>query len=176
MMPKVLTAIDHCIGFVEEITSVAGFVVVASITLIQVFWRYVLNSGILWTDEVITIFMVMMVMFGTAAMTRRVLHTELLVFVNKLPNRARRLVRILTSIIGLTFLCIFLFAATRYTFTSKGMVTTVLRIPMQYVLALLPIGALLSIYEYVKFMPNVFMGLERTSSESPMDAPQAEMK
>lgn len=157
-MPKVLMKIDKGIGIIEEVVAVTGFVVVAVITVAQVFWRYVLNAGILWSDEVITTFMVMMVMFGTAGMTRRKLHTELLVFVNKLPIRFRKIVRILTGLIGLAFLCVFLYSSTRYTFSTKGMVTTVMRIPMQYLLALLPVGALLSIYEYIKTFPSIYEG------------------
>jgi len=100
--------------------------------------------------------MVAMVMFGAAAVTRRNLHTELLVFVDMMPKPLRRLVRALTSLIGLAFLLVFLFSSARYCLTTAGMVTTVLRIPIQYTYALLPLGAILTMYEYIKSMPASF--------------------
>jgi TRAP-type C4-dicarboxylate transport system permease small subunit len=157
MRARVFAAIDRGIGLVEEAVSVSALVALSVLVIIQVFWRYVLSSGILWTDEVITILMVTMVMFGSAAVTRRLLHTELLVFVNMMPPPLRRVVRALTSLIGLAFLLIFLYASAKYSLTTRGMVTTVLRIPMQYVYVLLPIGAVLSIYEYLKTMPASFV-------------------
>jgi C4-dicarboxylate transporter DctQ subunit len=155
-MARVFSAIDRGLGIVEEAVSVAALVALSLLVIIQVFWRYVLSSGILWTDEVITILMVTMVMFGAAAVTRRGLHTELLVFVDMMPPALRKIVRILTSLIGLAFLLVFLFASARYCLTTAGMVTTVLRVPMQYTYTLLPLGAVLTIYEYVKSMPASF--------------------
>ncbi len=173
-MHRVLRPIDRFIGLVEEIVSISALVVLSVLVIIQVFWRYVLNSGILWTDEVITILMVMMTMFGSAAMTRRKLHTELLVFVDKLPEPARRAVRILTSLIGLAFLGVFLFASARYSLTTRGMVTTVLRIPMQYIFVILPIGAVFSIYEYLKTMPSVLTGRPDAAPASPTEESEEE--
>jgi TRAP-type C4-dicarboxylate transport system permease small subunit len=50
----------------------------------------------------------------------------------------------------LAFLVLFFVAAARYAMDSKGMVTTVLRIPIEFFYAILPIGALLTFYEYLK--------------------------
>ncbi|MFA6508418.1 MAG: TRAP transporter small permease [Treponemataceae bacterium] len=159
-MRKIFTSFDKVVGHIEEAVSVTALVVISLLVITQVFFRYILNSGILWVDEVVTILMVTMVMFGSPAVTRRLLHTELLVFVNKMPNPIRRSVRALTSIIGLSFLGLFLYSATKYALNAHGMVTTVLRIPIQYVYSIMPVGAALAIYEYLKKMPAAFKETE----------------
>jgi TRAP-type transport system small permease protein len=149
-MQKSFAKFDRTIGFIEDFVSIWTLVFISIIVIVQVFFRYVLDSGILWTDEVITILMVSMVMFGVPAVTRRGMHTELVVFIDLLPRPARHAVRCLMSLVGLAFLVLFLVAAARYAADSRGMVTTVLRIPIQYVYAILPVGAFLATYEYLK--------------------------
>ena len=155
-MKKVIEKFDRAVGLVEEVISISSLVAISLLVITQVFFRYVLETGILWADEVVTILMVTMVMFGVPAVTRQGMHTELLVFVNMMPEPVRRPVRVLTSIIGLAFLGLFLYAATMYALNARGMVTTVLRIPIQYFYVVLPIGAALATYEYVKKMSAVF--------------------
>ena len=149
-MQKTLVQVDRAVGLVEDFVAIWTLVLISLLVIAQVFFRYVLDSGILWSDEVVTILMVSMVMFGVPAVTRRAMHTELLVFIDLLPKPARYFVRCVTSLIGLAFLVLFLFAAAKYAAESHGMVTTVLRIPMQYVYAILPVGAALATYEYLK--------------------------
>ena len=155
-MQKVIATLDRAVGLVEDVVCISSLVAISVLVISQVFFRYVLSSGILWVDEVVTILMVTMVMFGAPAVTRRGMHTELLVFVDMVPESVRRPVRVLTSIIGLAFLGLFLYAATMYELNARGMVTTVLRIPIQYVYAILPIGAALANYEYIKTMIQAF--------------------
>jgi TRAP-type C4-dicarboxylate transport system permease small subunit len=155
-MPKRLATIDRAVLLVEDFVSAASLAAIVLLVIGQVFFRYVLESGLIWMDEVVTILMVAMVMFGCGAATRRLLHTELLVFVDMMPGRVRRVVRASTSLIGLAFLLLFFYSAAEYTLGSQGMVTTVLRIPIQYVYALLPVGAALTLYEYLKTMPASF--------------------
>jgi C4-dicarboxylate transporter DctQ subunit len=149
-MQKTFAKFDQTIGLIEDFVAISALVFISIIVTVQVFFRYVLNSGILWSDEVITILMVSMVMFGVPAVTRRKLHTELHVFINFLSPPARYTVRCVTSLIGLAFLVLFFVAAARYAMDSKGMVTTVLRIPIEFFYAILPIGAFLTFYEYLK--------------------------
>ena len=151
-MQKTIAQFDRTVGLIEDFVAIWALVLISVLVIVQVFFRYVLSSGILWVDEVVTILMVSMVMFGVPAVTRRGMHTELLVFIDMLPKSARHVVRCVTSFIGLAFLVLFLFAAARYAADSRGMVTTVLRIPIQYVYAILPVGALLATYEFLKAM------------------------
>lgn len=141
---------DRWIGVVEEATAIAALAAITVLVTAQVFLRYALDTGVLWIDEVVTILMVAMVLFGVPAVVRHHMETELLVFVEKLTPRLRFAVRLLTHLVGLAFIALFLFASVRYVLTTGTMVTTVLRIPVAYVYALLPAGALLLLYEYAK--------------------------
>ena len=155
-MKTVLRKIDTGIGILEEAVSIFALSIIIVIVIAQVFLRYVLSSGILWGDEVVQNLLVIMVMFGAPAVSRRLLHTDLRVFLNMMPRMLRIPVKALIGLIGLTFLSMFLFSSTKYAFDAHGMFTTVLKIPMTYVYLILPIGAALMLYEYVKTLPAEF--------------------
>lgn len=156
--------IDRGIAHLEEWVSLLALAAITVIVTAQVFMRYVLEAGLLWSDEVVTILMVAMVLFGVPAVVRLGMQTELTVFVDKLPSVPRRVVRVATHFVGLAFILLFLYASIVYTMNTGTMVTTVLRIPVRYVYVLLPLGAGLLLYEYAKTLVIVFRNRSRSAA------------
>lgn len=156
--------IDQGIAQVEEWVSLLALGAIIVLVTAQVFMRYVLDSGLIWSDEVVTILMVAMVLFGVPAVVRLGMQTELVVFVDKLPPVPRRVVRVTTHCVGLAFILLFLYASLVYTMNTGTMVTTVLRIPVRYVYVLLPLGAALLLYEYAKTLVTAFRNRHRSAA------------
>jgi TRAP-type C4-dicarboxylate transport system permease small subunit len=156
-MRRFYAKFDKGVELVEEAVMVASLSVIVILVVLQIFFRYILNSGILWADEIVTNLMVCMVMFGAPAATRRLLHTDIQVFVNKMPALLRNAVKIVTVLLGLMFLGLFIYSAAKFTSDSKGLATTVLAIPMPYIYVMMPIGAVLLLYEYIKIIPVTFI-------------------
>lgn len=61
--------------------------VIVVITIAAVWWRYVLNSPIAWTEQVSNMLFVWMVFLGAAILYREKLHIGVDMFVNMLPVR-----------------------------------------------------------------------------------------
>src|SRR5437870_13216588 len=55
----------------------------------QIFFRYVLNSSIVWSEEVATWCLVWLVFIGAAAIMRRWDHVQIPILIQKLPLRSR---------------------------------------------------------------------------------------
>lgn len=155
-MRQIYAKFDKSVELIEDVAMVVSLSAIVILVLLQIFFRYVLSSGILWGDEIVTNLMVLMVMFGAPAATRRLLHTDIQVFVNMLPAIARNAVKIVTVLLGLMFLGLFIYSATKFTLDSKGSFTTVLAIHMPYIYVIMPIGAVLMLYEYIKIIPATF--------------------
>ena len=152
---KTFKTIDNAIGMVEDAVSIGCLVIIILIVSSQVFFRYVVGSSLLWADEVVANLLVLMVMFGAPAVTRRFLHTDLRMIVNALPPRLGAIVRVFSSAIGLLFLGVFVYSAAKYTFDARGMVTTVLKVPMPYVYSMMLVGSVLMLFEYIKTVPKM---------------------
>lgn len=161
-MQQFFKKFDKGIGYVEDAVTTAALGVIVVLVVAEVFARYVLNSGILWGDEVIVNLMVLMVMFGAPAAIRRFLHTDLQVFVNMMPKPVRITVKALTCLIGLAFLGLFLYSSTTYTFAAWGSFTTVLKIPMPYIYVMMLVGAVLMVYEYLKAISAILREEKKT--------------
>lgn len=149
-MKRVFETLDRGIAVLEDAGCVVSFGAIVCIVVTHVFFRYVLRSGILWSDEVVQILMVSMAMFGTARAVRVDGHTELQSFVDRLPAGARIVVRTAVSLVSLGFLVLFFLSSFEFTITTGTLKTVMLRIPRKYCYMFLPIGAGLSIYEFLK--------------------------
>lgn len=149
-MKKIYETVDRGIGCLEDIGCVVSFGAIVCIVVAHVFFRYVLRSGILWSDEVVQILMVAMVMFGTARAVRTDGHTELQSFVDRIPGRGRTVVRTVVSLASLGFLILFFLSSFEFTMSTGTLRTVMLRIPRKYCYMFLPIGAGLSVYEFIK--------------------------
>lgn len=149
-MSMTFKKIDRSISFIEDIFSVLIFSVIVIVVMAHVFSRYVLRSGILWSDELIQILLVAMVMFASARAIRMDGHTDLQGIVNAMPRKLGMFFKIFSTGATLLFLSIFFFSAYRHTVSAGNLVTVMLRIPRRWCYASMPLGAALMIYEFVK--------------------------
>jgi len=149
-MNKAFKKIDKSISFIEDIFSVLLFSVIVIVVMAHVFSRYVLRSGILWSDELIQILLVAMVMFASARAIRVEGHTDLQGIVNVMPKGLRMFLKIFSTGATLLFLGIFFLSSFRHTVSAGNLVTVILRIPRRLCYSSMPLGAILMIYEFIK--------------------------
>lgn len=143
-------AIDKVIGGLEKYVSVTCLGIIATIVPVQVFFRYILQKGILWANELVTILLVLVVMLGAALAFREKCHTDIQGFVNRMPNPFRLTIKIITNLITLVFLCFLLFSSVIHVSRIGTAKTAVLKIPWSVCYLSITIGAVLMIYEFLK--------------------------
>ena len=148
----VFSAIDKVIGGFEKYVSVSCLGIIAVIVPVQVFFRYVLQRGILWANELVTILLVLVVMLGSALAFREKCHTDIQGFVNRAPKPLRLTVRIMTNLITLAFLAVILFSSIVHVKGLGAAKTAVLKIPWSICYLAITLGAVLMIYEFLKVM------------------------
>ncbi|OLB54709.1 MAG: hypothetical protein AUI13_11190 [Gemmatimonadetes bacterium 13_2_20CM_2_69_23] len=63
--------------------------IIIAILFVQIFYRYVLNTSIVWSEEVATWCLVWLVFVGSAAIMRRWEHVHIPMLIRRLPLGAR---------------------------------------------------------------------------------------
>ncbi|MBQ6385805.1 MAG: TRAP transporter small permease [Lachnospiraceae bacterium] len=149
-MEKMYRGFDHAVELIENFLCAAPMAVILVIEAVHVFCRYALKSGIVWSDEVITNLVVIVVMFGGARAIRNNEHTELTGTADSLPEPVRTVVRVITTFSTLAFLVILFYGSILFISRTGNLSTTYLRIPKVAVYMPLLVGSLFMIYEFIK--------------------------
>jgi len=148
--------IDKGIKLLEETVCTVSLAIIVSLVIVQVFYRYVLSSGILWIDELVTNLMVLMVLFGAALATRNKVHTDLQILINRSPEPVSKFLKISGAIIVGLFLLILIYYSAMHAYNSRTLTTIMIEIPLWAVYGIIPVGGVLIFYEFVKNTIEMF--------------------
>lgn len=88
MMDRVDRLLDVLDGLARWLAMALATVIIL-ILFAQIFFRYFLNSSIVWSEEVATWCLVWMVFIGAAAIMRRWEHVQIPMLIRRLPLRLR---------------------------------------------------------------------------------------
>lgn len=90
-MTKAITAI--CDALVRLVGNLLGLLIgaIVAITLIAVWWRYVVNDPISWTEQVSRILFVWVTFLGGAVLYREKSHITIDMFLEMMPQRLKAL-------------------------------------------------------------------------------------
>ena len=105
-MIKTVKKITQAVDFVARLVSIFFVLCVLVFMTSQVFFRYVLNSSLQWSEEASIWAMIWMVFIGSVVVVRRWEHIYIPTAVKLLPIKIRSLVIVFTKILVLTFLCV----------------------------------------------------------------------
>jgi TRAP-type transport system small permease protein len=158
-----MVILDRSIRWIETTLSIFSLMAIVVLVLVQVFYRYVLSSGILWANELITSLMLLMVMVGAALAARQNAHTSMTLLADTLPKTLSRLVHGIALLVTLIFLISLIMTSTSYAWQSRALYSTMLEIPMPILYGILPLGSILMLYELVK-VPVMKLNLQREES------------
>ncbi len=118
----------------------AGYV---AILVVQVVLRYVFNSSLVWSDEIIRFGLVWNVMLGAALVSLRDGHIRVDILENLLPYRARRFTQFLIHLVSLAFLLLLLFFGWKFAVRGAVQSAPVTALSMAYAYSAIAVGAAL---------------------------------
>lgn len=136
-----------------------------TIILLQVFFRYVLNDSLFWSEEVVRYSLVWGVMLGAALVAYERGHIRIEVIEAFLPPAGKRVVQFVANSCTLAFLLILAYAGWDFTDRTWFQNSASLEVPMRAVYLALPVGAILEAW----FMTAAWIQ-ERQPSTAETDA------
>ncbi len=148
MLSKLYTAVARGI---EHATWLLTAVLVAIVTA-NVFARYFLEVGLLWTEEVSRLLFVWVVFLGSWVALRRKAHMAIDLVAERLPATSRAAVLMLGQLCVLAFLCLVAWAGGRLVMTTLdfGRVTPILGISAAWGYLAVPVAAALMAVEILR--------------------------
>ena len=127
------------------------FSVILTIILLAVFFRYVVNQSLFWSDEVVRYLFVWFTLLGAALVLRDRRHIRVEYFVEHMPQRLRRVVEFAALLLILAFNGFLVVAGFLWVHETSGASTPALGLPLNWVFyAALPATAVLSCYFAVR--------------------------
>ena len=133
-----------CLGLVIGLTVMVFF---------KVFFRYVLDNPIIWSDEVIMILMLCLTYFGAALAAHRGGHINVEILETILGGRrshSARLLRRISDFITVVLLSVVLFFGVKLSLYSRDQQTDILMLSYFWIYIVLPIGLLFMIIMIIK--------------------------
>ncbi|MDG4674867.1 TRAP transporter small permease [Shinella sp. 838] len=144
---------------VDDILAFIIFLVMAGVTFLQFFSRYVLNDSIAWTEEIARYLLMTVTFVGAAIVFRRRSNIAVEIIVDALPPTLGRLIRFLADCV--TVLFVGLLAWFSWTVTQRMAIQrmTVIDLSMSIVYAGVGVGCLLMLWRAVQtFIANAKRG------------------
>ncbi len=141
-----------------------------AIVLCAVFFRYVLNNSLSWSDELVRYLFVWFSLVGSALVLREREHIRVEYFVEKFPTRLRRGIE-WTMAAGVCLLhAVLVIVGTLWVWETRGTVTSALQWPLNlFFYAALPVASLLSLAYAVRRLRRGELTERDTSDRPPSD-------
>lgn len=134
------------VRIVRHALEAAVAIVVASYAVIictQVFYRYVLNSSLIWSEELVRFGLLWGVMLGAGLASDRNAHIAIDPLRDFVRPSAYRIISFCSSLLILVFCAIVAWYGWEYSYRIRFMTSPASQIPMMYVYAAIPVGCLL---------------------------------
>jgi len=123
----------------------------------QVFFRYVVQYSLPWTEEIARYIMVWITFLGAALAVERGAHPKVVAFVSALPENIQKVVNVFAHLISILFYSLVVYYGYYICILNWIQPSPILRIPMGIIFIVFPISGLLlilnttlKIYEIIK--------------------------
>lgn len=127
---------------------IVAMILIAGTVFIQIFFRYVINSPLAWSEELAKFIFPWLTFAGAALTTRTNGHIKIEYFAGKFPLGVQILLNHVTRVVILIFCLLVLFYTIPLAKSQKGMTSTALNIPLNFYTLSIVIG-LLGIVIYI---------------------------
>lgn len=142
---------------VDDFIASIALVGVISITIVNVIFRYIFNMPILWAEEVSLALYVWLVFVGASSTMKRQGHIGIDYFVGKLPERIKKVTKILRSaVLYFVFFYVFIYLGFELAANAGAKVTPTLRIGYTWIDIAVPLGGVLITYHYTRHLIKSF--------------------
>jgi len=114
-----------------------------AIVAAQVFFRYVLNHSLFWSEELARYILVWLTFLGATVAYRRGVHPRIDLFVHRLGPRGARAMRIGAHLVAMAFLGMLVIYGAQFAYFVRLQISPALQIPKWTVMLVLPISGMI---------------------------------
>jgi len=123
---------------------------------LQVFFRYVLNDSLGWSEELGRALLVWLTFFGAGAACKRKGHIGVDFFVRRLAPAPRRVTAALALLVSICFFLIMIVYGLEFSWFIRHQATTILELPKWLLFLAVPASGLLMFFHSLVFLIDLF--------------------
>jgi len=175
------STVFHLTQRIEERVLAGGIILIAIVTIVNVFCRSVLNSSLTFAEELSQFLIIFVTFIGLGYGASKGRHIRMSALTDQLGTRPRKALMILTAAATSGLMFLMTYYSIRYiaTVESLGTVSPALQVPLWLVYCAAPVGLFLAGVQYaltvVKNLTadEVYLSFEATDEyrESPSEVP-----
>lgn len=139
-MKRILTLLEQGLFWVEKVVTILTCSVMCAIVFLQVLFRYVFRISAVWTEEIALICFLYSVFLGASLVIVKAKHIGFDAIVALVPKKFHVLFWLISDLAVMAFLVIMIRSGYRFTVAGRTNVSPMLRIPMSYLFAVIPIS------------------------------------
>ena len=132
---------------VNDAVVVVLFLAMTITVIIQVFFRFVIQSPLRWTEELARYLMICLVLMASAIAMRNRSHLQVDVLTSALPQKPKRILTAIVDLLTIVFLCIMTYFGFKVVQSTTAQTSPAMQIPMALIYAAFPTGGALMIME-----------------------------
>ncbi|CFX18640.1 putative 2,3-diketo-L-gulonate TRAP transporter small permease protein YiaM [Candidatus Filomicrobium marinum] len=137
IVQKILDFSEHILAAICVVCFAAMFV----LGVATVFFRFVVESSLAFPDELIRYLFVWVMFLGSAVALRRNSHAAIGIFIDQLPDGAKRVALLFASLASALFFTILVVKGGELTLRVMPQISPALEVSMAWVYAAVPVGA-----------------------------------
>lgn len=149
---------------INRIAEIAIFclgLLMTSVVILQVFFRYGLNHSLFWSEELARYLLIWLTFLGTSVAYHRTAHPSVNLLQNRLSPSMKRQCRVIVHCLSLVFFLILIWYGLEFAFFIRAQTTPSLALPKWLVFSIIPIsGAILVLHGLTFLLRDLFASRE----------------
>jgi len=117
-------------------------ILMIGIVAAQVFFRYVLNHSLFWSEELARYILVWLTFLGASVAYRRGTHPRIDLFSSRLGTRGARAMRVIAHLVAMVFFGVLVIYGAQFAYFVRLQISPALQIPKWTVMLVLPISGM----------------------------------
>lgn len=126
--------------FVEVFSAVVTFGILL-LVVFQIVMRYVFNSPLIWSEELVRFMLVWLTFFGASLAMSRNEHLSVSIVIDHINEKLRKVILFAGGVITLFFLCFLVYFGIGFALMNMRQISPANSIPMGIVYAAIPVNA-----------------------------------
>ena len=133
----------------------------ALIVVVQVFFRYVLNHSLFWSEELARYLLVWLTFLGASVAYRRERHPGIDVFTVRLPASAQQVVAVCVHIVSIALFGVMILFGVEFSYFVRSQISPALHLPKWIIFSVIPVSGLILLIHGVAFLFDEIKGADR---------------
>lgn len=128
------------------------------IVAVQVFFRYVLNHSLFWSEELARYLLVWLTFLGASVAYRRSIHPGIDIVYAHMPAALQRISAILIHLISMVMFGVMIFFGIKFSYFVRLQISPALYLPKWIVFSIIPLSGLVLMVHGVAFLLGEIQG------------------